>query len=506
MARALALVGSIALAFGLGARLATAETGVFVLANVAFGVLAVLLAGVLQLRALRGLGSAGARRLLAPRVAGLALTLVIAVIAERALTASGARLDWTTDARFALSPATREMLASMPGPVMATHFHQAADPRARRTQMLLREFAGAGAFSVAERRLEESEDEVDRFGLSGTNAVVLELGDRFTSVDRPTEGTLLEGLAKLRGGARRTIYLAAGEGEADPEATDEPGVSGFAEQLRGEGYELRDLVLATRPELPGDAAALLVLGPKRAMLASSVAAIDGWLARGGRLIALLEPGVVSGLEPVLERHGFDLPEGVVIDPGSGVIEGGLAGANPVTRAFADHPVTRRLGPRAMAFFVRARAVVAARKPHPDDTLQGLVFTAPDGWIAGDPARLRPGLFPDPPDPALRQRWSIAAAGRYPAREREARIVVIGDADFATNRYLRALYNLDLLMNAVHWVTEDERRITVRPKSVTPDQDPLTPRQTLGMFYGVGLLLPELLLCGAALSWLRARAG
>jgi hypothetical protein len=331
------------------------------------------------------------------------------------------------------------------------------------------------------------------------------MGDRFVTVDRPNEGTLLEGLLRLRGGARRAIYLATGQGEGDPSATEPHGYSGFAAQLRTEGYDVRDLALAAQPEVPADAAALIVLGPRRALLPAAATAIDAWLGRGGRLLALLEPDVVTGLEGVLERHGFELPPGTVIDPDSGAIEGDVAGINPLTRAFAHHSITQPLGPRAMTFFVRARAVVAAHKPHPDDTLQGLAFTGPNAWLAKGPALLRPGRLPDDPGAQSRQRWSIVAAGRYPARPEEARIVVIGDADFATNRYLRALYNLDLLMNAVHWVSAEEPRITSRPKSITPDQDPLTPQQTLGMFYGVGLLLPELLLIAAALAWLRTRA-
>ena len=213
IARALALVGPIALAFGLGARFATGEIGAFVLVNVALGVTALLLAGALQLRDLRGLGSPQARRFLAPRVALLVAAIAGAVAFERALTASGVRRDWTTDGHFVLNPATREALASLPSPVVATHFHEAADPRTRRTQLLLRSFSEAGPLSVMERQIEESEDEVDRFGISSTNAVVLELGSRFVTVDRASEGSLLEGLLRLRGGARRTIYLAAGEGE-----------------------------------------------------------------------------------------------------------------------------------------------------------------------------------------------------------------------------------------------------------------------------------------------------
>ena len=41
--------------------------------------------------------------------------------------------------------------------------------------------------------------------------------------------------------------------------------------------------------------------------------------------------------------------------------------------------------------------------------------------------------------------------------------------------------------------------------LTPDQDPLPPQKTLEMLYGVGLLVPELLLITGAILWLRRRS-
>jgi ABC-type uncharacterized transport system involved in gliding motility auxiliary subunit len=109
-----------------------------------------------------------------------------------------------------------------------------------------------------------------------------------------------------------------------------------------------------------------------------------------------------------------------------------------------------------------------------------------------------------PGDARQDYHTIAAAGRYPRAGGEARVVVIGDSDFASNRYLRALYNLDLVLNAVHWAVERESEITLRPKLRVPKQFPLPIQNTLRTFHGVGLLVPELLLLAAGLVWLRRR--
>ena len=85
------------------------------------------------------------------------------------------------------------------------------------------------------------------------------------------------------------------------------------------------------------------------------------------------------------------------------------------------------------------------------------------------------------------------------------IVAFGDSDFASNRSLRTLYNADLALNAVHWAVEREAAIKILPKIRSTVQFPLPVENTLQTLYGVGLLVPELLLAAGALVWLRRRS-
>ena len=54
------------------------------------------------------------------------------------------------------------------------------------------------------------------------------------------------------------------------------------------------------------------------------------------------------------------------------------------------------------------------------------------------------------------------------------------------------------MNTIHWAAQRETEITLRPKSLTPDQYPLTPQQSLEMLYGVGLATNTVVLDAEAL--------
>ena len=101
-------------------------------------------------------------------------------------------------------------------------------------------------------------------------------------------------------------------------------------------------------------------------------------------------------------------------------------------------------------------------------------------------------------------WGICHPSRVPGSPRATRIVAFGDSDLASNRYLRALYNLDLVMNSLHWATQRESEITLRPKAGAVLQFPVPVQNSLTAFYGVGMLIPELLLVAGGLVWLRQR--
>jgi ABC-type uncharacterized transport system involved in gliding motility auxiliary subunit len=101
--------------------------------------------------------------------------------------------------------------------------------------------------------------------------------------------------------------------------------------------------------------------------------------------------------------------------------------------------------------------------------------------------------------------TLVAMGEYERAGVTTRVVAFGDSEFASNRWLRTLYNLDLILNAVHWATENEPSVTLRPKVRTTVQFPLPLNNSVRALYGVGLLLPELLLIVGGIVWLRRRS-
>ena len=505
--RELGLAGVVAILFGLGSYYATRELGAFSIVNLALGTAALLGALATSARRLRFVGGPHSRPVILRGLAWVGLALALGVGLERGAAWLDVRLDWTFERHFDLSPAMVERLRSLDAPVTALLFHDPLDPRIRRSRILLNELAreAGGAFTVRDRVLDEHPGEADRFAIATSNTVVLTLGDRWERADRPSEGTLFEALYRLTTPPVGTILMLRGEGEGDPLRSDDVGFAGLMEALATEGYEIRSAVSAALRDVPEDAAAVLVLAPERRLLPHALDALRRYLASGGRLVALLEPGVDTGIEELLTEWGIEAGKGVVVDPASGPVQDqGAEGLHIIAYNYEVEPATRGLDRNRMTYFPGARAFTL-RKPEASDQVRRLVLSSPRAWVSEDVGWLerRSGRPDAEGRPTGYQ--TLVAAGRYPRGDRETRIVAFGDADFASNRYLRSIYNLDLVMNAVHWATEQQSGITLRPKIRDAVQFPVPLNSSVQALYGVGLLLPEMLLIAGGILWLRRRA-
>jgi len=503
--RELALAGFIAVGFAIWSYYATDRFGWFGYANMILGSLALVVAGLTRLRRMRRVGGAASRRVIARGLFFIVAALVVAVGAERLAAHSKIQFDWTFERAFEPSPATLKALSELPAEVTATLYYDPFDPRIRRTRLLLQRIAEEGPMRVRSRIFDDHPEEVDRYEVGTSNTVVFALKDRFETVERPTEGTIYEALYRLRSVAGGGITVLRGEGEGDLSRTDDIGYAGLAAAMATEGYDVRSVVAASMDDVPDSTDVLLVISPRRRLRLEATAAVSRYLDRGGNLVALLEPGVDSGLEAVLANYGIASPSAAVVDPTTDEDDTSVAGLNLVAANYWDHPITRGLDRNRMTYFPGARTF-RLRKPLVDDELSKIVGTSPYAWLEEDVTVLDRSAGALARDGREQSYHPLVVSGRYRRDDRETRIVAFGDADFASNQHLRTLYNLDLIMNAVHWAAENEPEITQRPKNrPTPVQFPVPLTNTLQTLYGVGLLVPELLLIAGGIVWLRSRS-
>jgi hypothetical protein len=507
-------VAAIALGFGSIASFASEEPGWFARANFVLAGVALLFGLLRGLLRARHASAPAFRRPIALGLGRVALAVAAAIALERAVALLGIQLDWTFERKFEPAPATLEVLRELcaKGELDALLFGDDLDPRRRSSRLLLQTLAAQSCLRFEARSLGADPGEEDRYGVGTSNTVVVRQRlpgkpERMELVERPTEGALFETFSLLAEREGGTLWVARGAGEGDLESGAPTGYSGLASALVTEGYQLHPFVGAATGAIPHDAAAVLWIAPERPLPAEALAALDAYLGRGGRLVALLEPGSAGGLEEVLSRWGIEPAGGVVVDPASATLAGCVPGLCPLVYAYAtSHPIAARLDETRMTFFRGARTF-RLRKPEIDDRLVAVALASARSWLDPDLGVLGGSTPAERPPGESGDYHPLVVAGSYQRGDRETRIVAIGDADLASNHNLRALYNLDLVVNAVHWATAREPAITVRPKVAVSGgmQFPIPLQNTFTRFQSLGLLLPELLLIIAAFVWARTRA-
>ena len=104
--------------------------------------------------------------------------------------------------------------------------------------------------------------------------------------------------------------------------------------------------------------------------------------------------------------------------------------------------------------------------------------------------------------------AVAVTGKHKEmgfdKEGETKLIVIGDADFATNHFFGQLFNRDLVLNMMGWLGGQEELISIRPRAIEASRAQLTPAESRRIFYLSVLVLPELLLfLGLTVWWRRS---
>ena len=505
----LAAAGLVMILSGAASYYTTDKLSAFSVVNVVSGPLLLIAAGVLQSRRMAGFTGTRSRRALFHWTAVCAVTASAVVLLNVLAADWTAALDLTAERQYTLSDQTLTVcreIGELPESERPSLLFFEDALIAKEVKLRIAQYDAHCPVTTRTLRSDEAPPEARPVLAEFETTVVACRSGRCEAVGYPSEGNITNALLRLVRQANSVFYFLVGHGEVNLASYGDHGYSGLTSALRDEGIEVRAYVGPASEHVPADAEVLIIAAPEKDLLPAEIDAIEEYLQGGGRLLVLLEPETVSNLAGLLERWGFGLPEGVVADERVSPL---LADPTPlsllVNQFSGWHPATRKLSVRHMVLLPSTRAVYPARKPRREDRLEALLYSHPSAWIESDVAGARASrpIAPDPGEPQGSP-LPLAAAGRYPRGDGEARIVVVGDSDFASNRLIRTLYNPDLLLNSLLWLAEDEDRIALRPKGPTPDQDPLTIEQTLAYFYFLAFALPEALLLLGIHAWYRQR--
>jgi ABC-type uncharacterized transport system involved in gliding motility auxiliary subunit len=415
------------------------------------------------------------------------------------------RFDFTGLAQFTLTSQTKEVLAELDKPVEVVNFFTPSVPPAVSTyaQYLLDEYQiHSDQLTVRTVDPDLNPDQarqyqVDQIGaLYGVTVFRSEEGQRQVygpQISAEAEHAFTSAILEVTGIKQKKVYFLTGHGESGIYADYDSARSGLRDNL----FEVGEVDLLRTPEVPEDAAVLVLAGPQQPLVNSELEVLSSYLDEGGRLMVLVNPGSLGGLGQLLGRWSIAIGDGVLIDPSSYVAPDPDTPLVPRTRN------TFRLGE---IYFPGAAAVIPLEEIPADRGIAPLAWSSPESWLERE---FKPGeksKFDERTD--KKGPLAIGALiSTEPAEGSEGtstRLVVIGDSDFAANRHFRNGNNADLFLSSINWLAEGEEIIAVDRKVLPIRRLILGPEQVRFLHISSIGLLPLLLLVLGGIVWWRRR--
>ncbi|MEM9193841.1 MAG: GldG family protein, partial [Myxococcota bacterium] len=436
---------------------------------------------------------------------GIAFLVAIIVMVNYLSFRHYERWDWTEAQVYTLSERTLQELSSLDRDLEFYVFLSVSEPNYAEVEELLERYRAASSridvtFVDPDRDPSQYQVLAERFGVrtgmtqSGESqadiaAVAVSQDARWTitrddllsldygsfddgagpKVDVKAEQALTGAIVQLTTGEPTRVCVSSGHGEWPLSSAAEGSLYTLKDELGRDNIEMETVELLVSAEVPERCTALFVVGPQRAFGPEESAAIDAHLRRGGHLLLALDPILErldvqpTGLEGLLGEIGIRLGRSVVLEvDASRVLPPGDPSGPFVVATYGDHPTTRGLSlAGAPTLFARVQSVRAVDGAGGTD----LLLTSADSWAETDLRGLDPAVEPaaGPDDEA----GPVSIATAVEVGEEEARVIVVGDADWLQSQPLQdpRFANLDLAIGWAGWLTQRDTLIAIQPKQI-----------------------------------------
>jgi len=458
------------------------------------------------------------------------------------------RTDVTSNQQFGLSEQTVQLLSELSNPIEATVFLQidTAEGAAawRDTQDLLSEFSRRAADDFDFRLIDPvlQPNVAADFGVTQTPAIVIEAtGSRRVDIvvgDNPNNGpdifdeqgitTAMLVVNQIR---QKQVFFISGHGERNMTSAqgDDEGYVQAALSLIRDNYRVSTATLIdllpqifsnNRDDFP---AALIFVDPQSELVSASGELRDEtdilrqYMLRGGSVVFLFEPNPDPSYGDLLGEFGVAIGAGHLVDATSFVApEANFLQITRSNRQFEPpHPITEPIdviympGATFIGSTIPDDAIPRTATGEPHLILTGLATTTLNSWEElGDEDSFDLDEDRTGPFHVAIAVEALAPIGFSPqivdGELVRTNIVVIGDADFASDRYFSSAENGDFLANAVNWAVRDFELISIRSKTKIFRELVLTRSERDFVRWSGWLLMPSLISAIGVWSWWRRR--
>lgn len=433
------------------------------------------------------------------------------------------RWDLTRDRSQSLTAVSRTLLKEVKKPLTMTAFYPEGAGDRQKAKEVLQIYASQNSnisFSFVDP--DRNPLKAKEAGYRYPGNILIEYDGRRQMADRPDEEAVSETIRKLLKTEQKKIYFLTGHGERSFEESRREGFLTARRSLENEGYQVLALNLLQQPEVPKDAAVVVIAGPQQPLFSQEIQALKQYLEHGGRLLVMLEPFRDGGLKEFLARYGVGLNDGIILDQNQLSAALGASAVMPIAIKYGQHRITQDFT-NVVTIYPLARPLLLKRDI-PEVSLTELAATSPTSWektdkefgksgkLDYDPKQDRKGPFALAAlaDITLKQaenpeKEKVSPAEKPSGKEKKTHLAVFGDVDFASNGYFNLSMNGDLFLNTVNFLAAEEQQIIIRRADQKAQPLMLATWQYWVLFSVVMVLLPLLMVSAGIAAYFRRRA-
>jgi ABC-type uncharacterized transport system involved in gliding motility auxiliary subunit len=431
---------------------------------------------------------------------GISVAVVVAalVLANMLVWYHPWSVDLTASGRNEVSTETRHLLQRLDAPVVLQQFGRTSDAAVeallrgfeRETRMVRVEFVDVDR----DRTLAQ------RFGVVKLGTVVVAAGEKFRKVEDPNEQALVTAIVQATSTEEHVVCFVTGHGERGLADTGPGGLALLSATLTAGNYRTEPISLL-EDDVPSACGVVVVAGPSQPLASSELKHLDAYYDRHGRIAVLLEPDPAPSLSEWLRPRGFEPGIGAIVDTsGAGQSVGG-GPRSPLGLKYHDHPITR--GFEIATMYDGARPLRVLEHPDFGGKPSALAETSARSF-ATTSAEPAPTLKQGSDEPGPLALAVAITAGGGARQERETRLVVVGDADFISNAWLRRQGNRDFFLRALAWLIGEQEATVVAVDNRENRRVDLT-HSTRAWMYIVNVgLLPLLPLVAGIVVYVRGK--
>jgi ABC-type uncharacterized transport system involved in gliding motility auxiliary subunit len=418
------------------------------------------------------------------------------------------RLDLTDSQLFTLSPQSRELVSNLPETMKVWLFSKEQNIQDRELLDNYHRQSNKFKFEYVDPQLKPGIAE--KFGVKDYGEVYLEFQNKRQVVqiisenERLSEVKLTARLQQITSSKTAKIYFLQGHGE-HPLSASKGAISQAIQGLIDKNFITSGLNLAEQPQVPDDAAVIVVAGPQKELLTGEVTALQNYLNRGGNLLLMIDPNTNPKIDTILKDWGVRLDNRLAIDTSGANLQLGPAailvteyGQHPITKDFGKnisvYPLTRPLEIDSVSG-IESMALLKT-KPYPsswaesDQKSEKLEFnegkdlkgpltlgvaltrklsnqTSPTPIPTNSPTPIptnSPTPIPTNSPTPIPTNSPTPIPTNSPAKAKESRLVVFGNSNFAVDGLFGQQLNGDVFLNSVSWLSQqDQQLLSIRPK-------------------------------------------